>query len=239
MNRNHPARSPRAYTVSLEKADHLLWLGRYMERSYTTQRFILAAYDQALDDVFGDWKESLEELGFDAEVETVREFFRGCLFDAGHLSSIAHSLNAAYDNAVRLRDVLGSEAISYVQMALDSLEAAQGSDAPLLDLQLVEDHIMAFKGCVDDFVANDAARNLIKCGISIERIDLYARLSYNLPRVRQEVHRLASRINRTGAPFDQAVLTSLVGIVFSPSFPNEVTYDELGRIIRCASEVFA
>ncbi len=93
--------------LSIEKVDHLLWLGRYMERSYTTQRFIIATYDRALDSVEGNWKGQLEELGFDAQTETPREFFRSCLFDAAIAESVAHSMDGAYDNAVRLRDVLG------------------------------------------------------------------------------------------------------------------------------------
>ena len=37
-------------TLSRERADRLLWLGRYVERAYTTQQFILAAYDASLDE---------------------------------------------------------------------------------------------------------------------------------------------------------------------------------------------
>lgn len=157
--------APFASAISLEKADHLLWLGRYAERAYTTQKFILSAYDQAL-------------------------------------------------------------------------AVAQASDAPLLDLQLIQDNIMAFKGCVDDFVESDAACNLIKCGISVERIDLYARLSYKLGRVRQEVHRLAARVNRTGAPYSQPDLKALVELVYAPTFPDAATYDQLGLILRHAASVF-
>ena len=225
-------------TLSLEKIDHLLWLGRYIERSYTTQRFITTTYDKAIDSTEGNWKGQLEELGFAAETDDVLEFFRDCLFNESNLCSLAHSMGAAYDNAVMLRDVLGTESLSYVQMATDEIKAAESSDSPLLDLQLVQDNIMAFKGCVDDFVESDAARNLIKCGISIERIDLYARLSYKLGRVRQEVHRLTARINRTGAPYSQADLKSLVEHVYAPSFPDAVTYDQLGQILRHAARVF-
>lgn len=224
--------------LSLEKADHLLWLGRYAERAYTTQRFILAAYDEAIDAEGDEWKGQLAELGFDADIETPAEFFDDCLFNVDCPASIAHSLEAAYDNAVRLRDVLGTESLSYIQMALNALAAASQSESPLLDLQLVQDNIMAFKGCVDDFVESDAARNLIKCGISIERIDLYARLSYKLGRVRQEVHRLSARVNRTGTPYSQADLKGLVELVYAPTFPDAVTYDQLGQILLCAARVF-
>ena len=225
-------------TLSLEKVDHLLWLGRYIERSFTTQRFIIATYDKAIDSTEGNWKGQLEELGFSAEMDEPLAFFRDCLFNIETPCSLAHSMGAAYDNAVMLRDVLGTESLSYVQMAVDEIAAAEHSDSPLLDLQLVQDNIMAFKGCVDDFVADDAARNIIKCGISVERIDLYARLSYKLDSIKQEVHRLASRIDRTGAPYNARAFKELVDIVFEPGFPENATYETLGKLLEVVARIF-
>ena len=225
-------------TFSLEKVDHLLWLGRYIERSYTTQRFILATYDRALDSTEGNWKGQLEELGFDEGSDDPWEFFNECLFDEQNTSSLAFSMNAAYGNAVMLRDVLGTESISYVQMAVNAIEAAQRSDSPLLDLQSVQDNVMAFKGCVDDYVASNSARNIIKCGMSVERIDLYARLSYHLEELKTEVRRLANRINRTGAPFDNDAFKQVVEIVFSPEFPEGTTYEQLGELLKANARVF-
>ncbi len=225
-------------SLSLAKVDHLLWLGRYIERSYTTQKFILVTYDKALDSTEGNWKGQLEELGFDAETDDPIAFFDDCLFNMENTSSIVYSMNAAYGNAVLLRDVLGTESISYVQMAMNAIEAAASSDAPLLDCQIVADNIMAFKGCVDDYISDDAARNLIKCGISLERIDLYARLSYRLEDLRHEVHRLATRINRTGAPYSQENLKALVDFVYAPGFPEKVTYEGLGELLKHVARVF-
>ena len=225
-------------SLSLEKVDHLLWLGRYMERCYTTQRFILATYDKALDSTDGNWRGQLEELGFDSKADDPISFFRACLFGMDNHSSIACSMNAAYDNAVRLRDVLGTESISYIQMAVDSIEEAKDSDAPLIDLQLVQDDIMAFKGCVDDYVSDDAARNLIKCGMSLERIDLYARLSYQLGDLRHEVHRLVTRVNRTGAPYSQKQLKAVTDIVYDPDFPQDATYEKCGKLLKHLARIF-
>lgn len=226
-------------TLSLSKVDHLLWLGRYIERSYTTQRFILATYDKSLDSTEGNWKGQLEELGFREGIEDPLTFFRDCLFNGSNASSLAFSMNAAYDNAVMLRDVLGSDSLAYIQMAADAIEAARDSESPLLDLQLVQDNIMAFRGCVDDYVADDAARSIIKCGMSVERIDLYARLSYRLDAVKQEVHRLASRIDRTGAPYDRAAFRDLVALAFAPDFPAQATYERLGELLACNARIFS
>ena len=225
-------------TFSLEKVDHLLWLGRYIERSYTTQRFILTTYDRALDSTEGNWKGQLEELGFDEGSDDPWEFFNDCLFNEENTSSLAYSMNAAYDNAVRLRDVLGSESISYVQMAVNAIEEAEASDSPLLDLQQVQDNIMAFKGCVDDFVKSNSARNIIKCGMSVERVDLYARLSYHLDELKGEVRRLANRIDRTGAPYDREAFKDVIDVVFDPGFPDDVTYEQLGELLKANARVF-
>ena len=225
-------------TFSLEKVDHLLWLGRYIERSFTTQRFILTTYDRALDSTEGNWKGQLEELGFDEGSDDPWEFFNDCLFNIENKSSIAFSLNAAYDNAVRLRDVLGSDSLSYVQLAVNAIQAAEASDSPLLDLQEVQDNIMAFKGCVDDFVASNSARNIIKCGISVERIDLYARLSYHLEELRSEVRRLANRVDRTGAPYNRAALKAVIDVVYAPDFPEGTTYEQLGELLKANAQVF-
>lgn len=56
--------------------------------------------------------------------------------------------------------------------------------------------------------------------------------------MRQEVHRLAARVNRTGAPYSQPDLKALVELVYAPTFPDAATYDQLGLILRHAASVF-
>lgn len=230
-------------TLSLNRIDHLLWLGRYLERAFTTQRFILTAYDRvadrALDDIDGDWKGQLVDLGFNCETETPLEFFQRCLFNRDNPSSVARSMDAAYDNAIACRDALGTESLGYIQMAVNALEASSASDSPLLDLQLVQDNIMAFKGCIDDFVVDDAARCLVKCGMTVERIDLCARLRYRLDGIPHEVDRLASRLDRTGASYSRQAIKELAAQTFDPAFPQNVDDKGLERMIACANGIFA
>lgn len=225
-------------TLSLEKVDHLLWLGRYVERSLTTLRFILVTYDAALDSTEGNWKGQLEELGFDQENDDPREFFRECLFGRENASSVRYAMSAALDNAMMVREVIGTESLAYVQMALNEIDRAETSDAPLVDLQQVTDYIMAFKGCCDDYIANDAARNVVKCGISVERMDLYARLNYRLDHLQKETYKLASRIDRTGMLYSRKAFKGLVEKVFAPEFPDKTTYEDLGDILTLIAKVF-
>ena len=225
-------------SLSLARADRLLWLGRYMERSLTTIEFVVATYDKALDSTEGNWKGQLEELGFDERSDDPLTFFQDCLFDPDNQSSLAHSIAVAYDNAVHLRDIIGSETVSYVQMGYDSVAAAQNGREPLLDLQTTVDNIMAFKGCVDDYVHDDAARNVIKSGISLERMDLCARLAYDLDDLPHQAHMLAIRTSRTGMPYDERRLRSVVDAVYAPGFPESATYESLGRILTDLANIF-
>lgn len=225
-------------TLSLERANRLLWLGRYVERAYTTQQFILAAYDASLDSVEGNWKGQLEELGFDQDNQDPQSFFHECLFAPELQASVRFSINRAFDNAVVLRDAIGTESVAYIQLAANSVDRAEGSVSPLLDLQDLVDWIMAFKGSCDDYVVNDAARNIIKCGMSIERMDLYVRLNYQLEDVRKEMQKLASRIDRTGISYDRHAFKLLVDRVFSRDFPEHVTYEGLGEMLELIAKVF-
>lgn len=235
--------------LSLERADRLLWLGRYVERAFTTQGFILATYDKAIDSEPGSesgsgsgsaegWKGQLAQLGFNDSADDPVEFFDDCLFNADNPSSVARSVSAAYDNAVHLRDVLGSETVSYVQMAYDSVEAARHSPEPLLDLQEMADNVMAFKGCVDDYVTDDSARNVIKSGFSVERIDLYARLGYHLGDLRGETRRLATRLNRMGVPYDQHELKAVVDAAYAPGFPESATFESRAELLGHLARIF-
>ncbi len=225
-------------SLSLERVGRLLWLGRYVERSYTTLQFILTTYDAALDSVEGNWKGQLEELGFDQASDDPMDFFWTCLFSRDLSASIHYSMSAAFDNAVVLRDVIGSESVAYIQMAMNDIERAETSEAPLLDLQTVTDCILAFKGSCDDYIVNDAARNIIKCGFSIERMDLYTRLRYHLEDVRREAQKLASRIDRTGIVYDREAFKTLVDMVFDARFPEGTTYEELGELLALIGRVF-
>ena len=225
-------------SLSLDKIDHLLWLGRYIERSHTTLSFIMSTYDQAIDSEQGPWRQQLQALGFNTEEEDPVALFNNCLFSGSCASSIKRSLEAAYDNAVVLRDVIGTETIAYVQMAVNSLANAAESDAPMLDCALIIDDIMAFKGCSDDYVADDVARNVIKCGFSIERMDLYLRLGYRLNRLEKEVHKLASRIDRMGIVYNRASFKDLIVAIYDPDFPEKATPQQLSQMLALTEQIF-
>ncbi len=225
-------------SLSLERVENLRWLGRYVERSFTTLRFILATYDEALDMTDGNWKGQLEELGFDQDNDDPGRFFHDALFSPDLQISIFCSMSNALDDAVVLRDVIGSESVAYVQMGLDQVVSASHSETPLLDLQSLVDDILAFKGSCDDYILNDAARNIVKCGISLERMDLYTRLSYRLDDLKNEASKLASRLDRTGMPYDHEAFKAIIETVFDEGFPENTDYDGLGELLVQLGKLF-
>ncbi len=179
--------------ISIEQTSRLFWLGRYTERVYTTIRLFSRYYDAMLDDgwTYSDFCTMLEI----PDVYSDRDDFNSRYpFDAENPDSICSNLFRAYDNAIVLREEIGSEALSYIQLAIYAIKKAQISKAPLLELQNVEDNLLAFWGIADDFIDDEVIRNIIKAGKRIERIDLYGRLKIEPKELRREFKRMEARL---------------------------------------------
>ena len=174
--------------ISAENSERLFWLGRYSERAFTGLRVFCEQF-------------SFMQAGNDSAQ-------RIC-FDENNPESIASSLNRAYDNAIVLRDEIGSDTFSYVQLAVYEIKNASRSRTPLLGLQKVIDNIAAFWGMADDSMEDEHARNIIKCGTRVERVDLYARINANSENIRKEIRRLSYRIARTGLHYSAESLERL------------------------------
>ncbi|MBO5030528.1 MAG: alpha-E domain-containing protein [Lachnospiraceae bacterium] len=195
--------------ISLEQTNRLYWLGRYSERVYTTIRLYSKCYDDMIDDIgdnYGDFCKMLEI----PNIYTDKEDFNARYgFDENDPNSILSNLMRAYDNAIVLREEIGSETLSYIQLAIYAINKAKISRAPLLELQNVEDNILAFWGIADDFIDSETTRNIIKTGKRIERIDLYGRLKIGSKELKREFHRMETRLIRSGMDYDKSCLEQL------------------------------
>ena len=69
------------------------------------------------------------------------------------------------------------------------MNKAAESKAPVVELQKVNDNLLAFYGVVDDQIDSENIRNIIKAGKRIERIDLFARLGASREELKREVGR--------------------------------------------------
>lgn len=145
-------------------------------------------------------------------------------FDETDPNSILSNLMRAYDNAVVLREEIGSETLSYIQLAIYAINKAKISRAPLLELQNVEDNILAFWGIADDFIESETIRNIIRTGKRVERIDLYARLKLGVKELKSELRRMHTRLVSSGMSYNKVCLDSLIALIEHIDETAEVDY---------------
>ncbi len=199
--------------ISVEQSDRLYWLGRYVERVCTTTGLFADRYDIMIDGDKASYADFCRSLDIPNIYPSAEDFMHKYSFDKMDDNSIFSNLLRGYDNAVELRETIGSEALSYIQLAIYSMNRAEASDAPLIDLQHLMDDIHAFWGVIDDDIADERSRNTVMIGKRIERIDLYGRLHTRNEDIIREYHRMAARIGRSTLKYDEGVLDKIGALV--------------------------
>ncbi|MBO5056939.1 MAG: alpha-E domain-containing protein [Lachnospiraceae bacterium] len=199
--------------ISVEQTNRLYWLGRYSERVYTTLRLYSDSFDRLIDIDSYDYQEFCRRLDI-PDVYGSRESFKEKYpFDEEDTNSIISNLIRAYDNAIVLREEIGSETLSYIQLAIYDMHKAKISRAPLIEMQSVIDNLLAFWGIADDIIDSEQIRNIIKTGKRVERVDLFGRLHMAASGLTREVHRLIPRVERSGIKYDKDGLNCLKNLV--------------------------
>ena len=199
--------------ISVEQADRLFWLGRYTERVYTTLKIFSESFDKLIDGVADGYVEFCKSIDIPNVYADKNEFVKNYPFDADNTDSIISNLNRAYDNAIMLRESIGSETLAYIQLAIYEMNKAAGSKSPMIELQKVNDNLLAFYGTVDDQIDSENIRNIIKAGKRIERIDMYARLGADKKELAREIHRMIPRVKRSGLDYDEQKLDAIGALV--------------------------
>ncbi|MGN0378549.1 MAG: alpha-E domain-containing protein [Butyrivibrio sp.] len=217
--------------ISVEQTDRLFWLGRYSERVYTTIRLYFTSYDTMIDETTDSYKAFCQRLDIPDIYGSKEKFKELYPFDSQNPDSIISNLNRAYDNAIVLREEIGSETLSYIQLAIYDMNKAKISRAPLIEMQHIIDNILAFWGIVDDSIDSEQVRNIIKTGKRVERIDLYARLGLSRQELAREVHRLIPRIERCGIKYNEDRLNNLKKLVEEPEMDYYKIVNEVESIL--------
>ena len=209
--------------VSLTNTDKLYWLGRYSERVYTTIRLFGESFDHLIEGEVQSIGAFCASLNIPNLYTSGDDFVERYLFDAENPDSVFANLTRAYDNAMTLREEIGSECVSYIQLAIYAMNSLRGNENPMFGLQKVIDDILAFWGLSDDIIPDENVRNIIKVGKRVERLDLYARLKLPRKDILREVRRLAVRISRTNLQYAQADIERLMALATA----EETAYDEI------------
>lgn len=217
--------------MSVEHLDRLIWLGRYSERVYTTLRIFANYFDSMIDLDKEEYTSFCKSQDIPNIYTSREDFSRRYCFDESDPNSIYSNLIRAYDNAVVLREAIGSETLAYIQLAVYAMNRAAVSEAPLLELQRVTDNIVAFWGIADDSIDDAAVRNLIKLGKRMERIDIYARLHMQPTELQREVKRLNSRIENCNVNYNYKKLMHLNYLVEEDRLDYQAIVEEVEALL--------
>ena len=191
----------------------------------------MKSYDSMLDDLPGGYQEYCRRLEIPNIYGSKENFIRSYAYDKVNMNSIVSNLIRAYDNAIVLRESIGSETLAYIQLAIYEMNRAKVSRSPLIELQKVTDNIMAFWGTADDQIDSEQIRNIIKTGKRLERVDLYARLNAPRSELIREVSRMIPRVERCGLAYDPQKLITLNVLVNAPELDYYKIVTEVESIL--------
>ena len=214
--------------ITVDKSDHLFWLGRYTERVHTTLKYYLKTEDVMLDSDPEYYSVLCQKIGIIDVYGSRENFKKRYPFDETDENSIISSLNKAYDNAIVMRDYIGTETMAYIQLAIDDIKKAEKSNSPIVDLMLVIDHILAFWGCVNDIIDDEQIRNIIKLGKGVERLDLYLSLGSSDYEIRREYNRTKGFLKKSGLRYDESVLYTIDSMLDGSNF----NYGNVKNLLR-------
>ncbi|MBQ1335453.1 MAG: alpha-E domain-containing protein [Selenomonadaceae bacterium] len=178
------------YGLSITKISHLFWLGRYAARVDATLRYLIGWYDTMLDGKPIDYQGFCRSLDIPCPYTNPHNFMRRYIFDKKNPDSIRSAAEFMLGNGMVLRENIGSNTLSYLQMAVYAMDNASVSVNPGLGFQRVCDLMMAFTGSCDVYIDHLGIRNMIKCGSMVERISLYLSFGYPDEQLRKAVDEL-------------------------------------------------
>lgn len=218
--------------LSLSKTNRLFWMGRYSERVFTTLQYMIESYDKLLDGRQIDYIGYCKCVGIPNIYQNQHHFCSCYLFDSTNPDSVITSIIFLYDNAAALDDVVTPQMISYIDLAFNTMKEAKSVSVEAL--QSVMGNILAFRGACDSFIRDENIHNIIRSGISIERLDLYLRLDYNQDQMKTEFRQLLTRLYKTQIPRDEEKLSWLTDVVLQDRINQTGLYD----LISCVDGLF-
>jgi len=224
--------------ISVEHSSNLYWLGRYAERVYTTLDTFFDYYDAMLDRDKNSYRVFLEKLNVEDKFGNYESFIKGFLYGTDHFT-VNSTFHSAYDNALVVRNTIGSESLAYMELAINTFNSSKNFKNLRLALMPVMDYLFAYWGSIDDNLATSEAGIIIKCGKLVERLDLYFRFFYDSKQINKEYEKLChiiARIPRAHKDFCNtqclAVLVEVLAIEDSYKERLPEVLDNLSRLFE-------
>lgn len=219
--------------ISVEKADRLYWLGRYTERVFTTIKFFFDTYDEMIDADEVAYINYCKRLNIPDVYGSKAAFSRNYLFDENDPNSVYSNLLRAYDNAIMVRDELGTVTLSYLELSINLMRKYGSSGRPVYDFQPIIDFLYAFWGAMDDCMEDEECRNIVKVGRYQERLDLYMRFNYPVRYIHREFARMVNRLQHVRMHYDEGKLAEFASYIEEGDKWKECFYEA----INCLGDI--
>lgn len=182
-------------TITAININNLYWLGRYVERVFTTLNSFFKYADRFIEGGQAAYEKYLSDINVPDIYENSDDFFKRYVFDKSDPNSIISNLERALGNGIVLREEIKTPSLSYLQMAMDKFEACEGTDKIRYDMLPVRDAIYAFWGSIDSNMTDAEALKIIHIGKEVERADMYLRLGYPEEEISVEVNSLLKLVS--------------------------------------------
>ena len=162
--------------ISPQSAEHLYWMGRYIQRSESMTRLIIGLFDKILDEDFDEAKNFYAKLGIEMNYTSAQAFLRHSVFDIEY-ASLFYAISSARENAILTRSNLSNRMFSRINALYLSYKAAK--EEPTVSLYWLENTLQeldAIWGNLELSLVEAKEAPLIQCGKVIERMDLNIRM---------------------------------------------------------------
>lgn len=209
------------YTISATKANHLFWLGRYVERAYLSLHLLRRYYDKMIEDDSTIYEEFYSKLDAINPYRDKESFQKGSLYDMLNPCSVLSILELVNDNAIVLREEISTETLSYVQLSQFFIKKMQKEGVVnITNLQPITDYLLAFWGSIDERVFDERVRNILRAGRLIENIDMHIRFDYPYSRIQEAFDSLRVCTEVDSSIFDIDLITTIEEQLSDEAYAN-------------------
>ncbi|MGN0666715.1 MAG: alpha-E domain-containing protein [Huintestinicola sp.] len=180
--------------------NNLFWLGRYVERVFTTLNSFFKYADRFIEGGQEAYEKYLADINVPDIYGNSEGFFKRYVFDMSDPNSIISNLDRALGNGIVLRETIKTPSLSYLQVAMDKFRSCEGTTKIRYDMLPVRDAIYAFWGSVDNNMTDMDALRIIHLGKAVERTDMFLRLGYPEAEISAQLENLIMNVSKMTDP---------------------------------------
>jgi uncharacterized alpha-E superfamily protein len=232
-------------------AESLFWIGRYVERADGTSRLLDVHLQLLLEDPWVDedtaCRSLLEVIGSETDYPhqlTRQDLLSILSVDRNEPSSISSSLNAARENARRVREIVSTELWECLNTTRSRMPRKVSIERAHDFFGWVRERTALAVGIVESSTSRDEAWTFFTLGRSLERVDMTARLLATSELTEASGPSWTTILRSCGAY--EAYLRTYRGVPSATNaaefllldriFPRSVTF-ALSRAERCLSDL--